>query len=34
MQSLLNETKFILDKYNLRANKNLGQNFLIDENTV
>ena len=32
--SLLKETKFILDKYNLIANKNYGQNFLIDDNIV
>ena len=30
--SLINETKFIMKKYNIRADKNLGQNFLIDEN--
>lgn len=34
MQNLLQETRFILDKYNIRANKSLGQNFLIDENAV
>lgn len=34
MQNLIKETKFILDKYNIKANKNLGQNFLIDENVV
>lgn len=34
MQNLLQETKFILDKYNIRANKSLGQNFLTDENVV
>lgn len=32
--SVLKETKFILDKYHIHANKNLGQNFLIDDNTV
>lgn len=34
MQNLLQETKFILNKYQLKANKNLGQNFLIDANVV
>ena len=34
MQSLLQETKFLMKKYNISANKNLGQNFLIDENVV
>lgn len=28
------ETRFILNKYNITANKNYGQNFLIDEFTV
>ncbi len=28
------ETKQILDKYKIRANKDLGQNFLIDNNVV
>lgn len=32
--SILKETKFILDKYHIHANKNLGQNFLIDDETV
>ena len=31
---LYNETKFIMKKYNLYANKSLGQNFLIDEEVV
>ena len=31
---LLEETKYILRKYGIHANKNLGQNFLIDENVV
>ena len=30
----LNETKFLINKYNIRANKNLGQNFLIDDNVI
>lgn len=32
--NLEKETKFIMNKYNITANKNYGQNFLIDENTV
>ena len=28
------ETEFLLNKYNLKANKNLGQNFLINENII
>lgn len=32
--NLAQETKFILKKYNITANKNYGQNFLIDESTV
>lgn len=32
--NLEQETKFILKKYNITANKNYGQNFLIDEYTV
>ena len=34
MSSILEETKFIMKKYNIRASKRLGQNFLIDENVV
>lgn len=34
MNSILEETKFLLKKYHISANKNLGQNFLIDENVV
>lgn len=34
MESILNETKFIMKKYNIKANKNLGQNFLISEEVV
>ncbi len=30
----LKETKFLINKYNIKANKNLGQNFLIDDNVV
>ncbi len=32
--NLYNETKFLMEKYNIKANKNLGQNFLIDENVI
>jgi len=32
--NLEQETKFIMKKYNITANKNYGQNFLIDENIV
>lgn len=32
--NLTQETKFILKKYHLTANKNFGQNFLINENIV
>ncbi len=34
MQNLLEETKFIMKKYNIRANKSLGQNFLINEKVI
>ena len=34
MQSVLEETNFILKKYNIKANKNLGQNFLINQNVI
>ena len=32
--NLYEETKMLMKKYNLNANKSLGQNFLIDENVV
>ena len=32
--NILEETKFILNRYKIKANKNLGQNFLIDENVI
>lgn len=32
--NLIQETKYIMDKYNIKANKSLGQNFLIDEEVV
>lgn len=34
MKNILEETKFIMDKYKIRANKSLGQNFLVDDNVV
>ena len=34
MNDILEETKFIMKKYNIRANKSLGQNFLIDDNVI
>lgn len=34
MSSILEETKFILNKYNIKANKSLGQNFLVNEEVV
>ena len=34
MDSVLNETKYIMKKYNISANKSLGQNFLIDDEVV
>ena len=34
MESILEETKFIMKKYNIKANKSLGQNFLINEEVV
>ena len=30
----LNETKFLMKKYNISANKSLGQNFLIDGEVI
>ena len=32
--NLYEETKFLMKKYQISANKNLGQNFLIDENVI
>ena len=32
--NLFEETKFLMKKYGITANKNLGQNFLIDENVI
>ncbi len=34
MNSILEETRFLMKKYNISANKNLGQNFLIDNNVI
>lgn len=34
MNNLLQETKFIMNKYGITANKSLGQNFLINEEVV
>ena len=34
MNKIIQETNFIMDKYNIKANKSLGQNFLINENVV
>ena len=31
MQNILEETKFLMKKYNITANKSLGQNFLIND---
>ena len=32
--SVLKETEFIMRKYHIRADKNLGQNFLVDDSAV
>ena len=32
--NILEETKFIMNKYDVKPNKKLGQNFLIDEETI
>lgn len=34
MNSILEETKFLMKKYHISANKSLGQNFLIDDEAV
>lgn len=34
MENILEETRNIMKKYNIRANKSLGQNFLINEEVV
>lgn len=32
--NVLEETKFILNKYKIQANKSLGQNFLVNDNVI
>ena len=34
MANILDETNYILKKYNIRANKSLGQNFLVNQNVI
>ncbi len=34
MNTILEETNFLMRKYHLKASKSLGQNFLIDENVI
>jgi 16S rRNA (adenine1518-N6/adenine1519-N6)-dimethyltransferase len=34
MENILNETKFLMKKYKISANKSLGQNFLINDEAV
>ena len=34
MSTILEETKFLMNKYHIKANKSLGQNFLINEEVV
>ena len=34
MENILEETKFLMKKYGIRANKSLGQNFLINSEVV
>lgn len=34
MENILEETRFIMKKYNIKANKSLGQNFLINEDVI
>ena len=34
MDRIYEETKFLMKKYGITANKKLGQNFLIDENVI
>lgn len=34
MNTILEETKFIMNKYHIKANKSLGQNFLISEEVI
>ena len=34
MSESLTETKFLIKKYKIKANKNLGQNFLVDDQVL
>lgn len=34
MNNIYDETKFLMKKYNINANKSLGQNFLIDDGVI
>ena len=34
MSNILEDTQFIMKKYKIRANKSLGQNFLINQTVV
>ena len=34
MSDILEDTRFIMKKYKIRANKSLGQNFLINQDVV
>ena len=34
MNEIYEDTKFLMKKYGIKANKKLGQNFLIDENVL
>lgn len=34
MSTILEETRFIMNKYHIKANKSLGQNFLISEEVI
>lgn len=34
MNNIYDETRFLMKKYNITANKSLGQNFLIDDEAV
>lgn len=34
MNEIFNETKYLMNKYKIKANKNLGQNFLVDSDSL
>ncbi len=34
IEMVLEDTKFLMKKYNIKANKSLGQNFLIDDDVI